>query len=91
MDDQFPSVKYKVKGLDLENFTYTLVMIRDDGHELSLSEMKVIPSVDGGCVFRQKNTDFEEISEEEIETHKGQLTQYFEVFEATIAQISDDH
>ncbi|GKB63904.1 ribonuclease H-like domain-containing protein [Tanacetum coccineum] len=79
LDDQFPSVKYKVKGLDLENFTYNLVMIKDDGHELSLSEMKVIPSVDGGCVFRQKNTDFEEISEDEIETHKGQLTQYFQL------------
>ncbi|KAI3792128.1 hypothetical protein L2E82_05998 [Cichorium intybus] len=89
VDDQFPSVKYKVKGLDYENFTYNLAMIKEgneDGYESTLSEMKAVPSANGGCTFKQKNIDFEAISEDEIETQKEQLTQYFQVFEATINQ-----
>ncbi|CAH1425074.1 unnamed protein product [Lactuca virosa] len=89
LDDQFPSVKYKVKGIDLENFTYNLAMIKEENgneYESTLSEMKLISSADGGCVFKQKNIDFEAISEDEIETQKEQLTQYFEVFEAIVTQ-----
>ncbi|KAL4592368.1 hypothetical protein LXL04_005360 [Taraxacum kok-saghyz] len=89
LDDQFPSVKYKVKLIDLDNFTYKLAMIKEENgkeYESTLSEMSVLPSFDGGCTFIQKNIDFEAISEDEIEIQKEQVAQYFEVFEALVAQ-----
>nr|XP_043613936.1 probable intracellular pathogenesis-related protein T1 [Erigeron canadensis] len=92
-DDKLPSVKYKIKELDLENFTYNMAVIEgedDEQYELTLSEMKVIPSVDGGCTFVQKTTEYKGTDEDETESHKEQLTQWFKTFERTITQDSND-
>ncbi|GJR22069.1 protein kinase-like domain, concanavalin A-like lectin/glucanase domain protein [Tanacetum coccineum] len=72
-EEMFPSVKYKIKTVDLENFIYSMAVMDDDEIESTLSEMKVIPSVDGGCKFIQKTTEYKGIDEDEIESQKEQV------------------
>ncbi|GKD99718.1 major allergen Pru ar 1, partial [Tanacetum coccineum] len=67
-EEMFPSVKYKIKTVDLENFIYSMAVMDDDEIESTLSEMKVIPSVDGGCKFIQKTTEYKGIDEDEDES-----------------------
>ncbi|PWA34050.1 major allergen Pru ar 1 [Artemisia annua] len=83
-DGFFPSVKYKIKTVDLENFTYSMAVVDDDENESTLSEMKVIPSVDGGCTFIQKTTEYKGIDEDEVESQKEQAAQWFKTFERTV-------
>ncbi|KAI7746620.1 hypothetical protein M8C21_015640, partial [Ambrosia artemisiifolia] len=89
MKDGSPQVKYKITGLNMENFTYSMVMIEGigyDEYESTLSEMKVIPSTNGGCTFISKNTEFKEISEGDIEFQKEQIAEWFKVFEEVVSQ-----
>ena len=61
-----------------------MAVMNDDENESTLSEMKVIPLVDGGCTFIQKTTEYKGIDEDEVESQKEQLEQWFKTFERTV-------
>lgn len=86
-------MKYKVKELDIENFTYSMAVIEGTGeeeYESTVSEMKVIPSDDGGCTFIQKTTENKGIDEGDIEFQKDQIAQWFKSFERSVTQDFND-
>ncbi|XP_076933546.1 major allergen Pru ar 1-like [Bidens hawaiensis] len=91
--DGTPQTKYKITGLDLENFTHSMVMIEgtgDEEYESTLTEMKVIPSANGGCTFISKITVFKGVDEGDIEFQTEQIGQWFKAFEGTVTQGSND-
>lgn len=80
-------MKYKVKELD------SMAVIEGTGeeeYESTVSEMKVIPSDDGGCTFIQKTTENKGIDEGDIEFQKDQIAQWFKSFERSVTQDFND-
>ena len=68
-----------------------MAVIGEGEDELTLREMKVIPSFDGGCTFIQSVTEHNGIDDDEVPSQKEQLAQWFRTFERTVAdQDSND-
>ncbi|XP_076881368.1 major allergen Pru ar 1-like [Bidens hawaiensis] len=91
--DGSQQTKYKNTGLDLENFSHSMVMIEgtgDEEYESTSTEMKVIPSANGSSTFISKVTVFKGTDEGEIEFQKEQIGQWFKAFECTVTQGSSD-
>ncbi|GJU78720.1 replication protein A 70 kDa DNA-binding subunit B [Tanacetum coccineum] len=71
-DEIFPSVKYKIKTLDLDNFTYSMAVMDGEEDESTLSEMKV------DTVSRwmlQIYTKYKGINDDQVESKKEQVAQ----------------
>ncbi|GKB74579.1 hypothetical protein Tco_0935991 [Tanacetum coccineum] len=71
-DEIFPSVKYKIKTLDLDNFTYSMAVMDGEEDESTLSEMKV------DTVSRwmlQIYTKYIGINDDQVESKKEQVAQ----------------
>ncbi|KAL6990030.1 hypothetical protein U1Q18_052598 [Sarracenia purpurea var. burkii] len=86
---QFKSSKQRVDAIDKENFIYSYSIIEGDvlvGLESISSEVKIVPSPDGGSICKNTSkyhtTGDGKITEEDIKSGKEKATGIFKAIEA---------